>query len=694
MFRNREIAQQGKLQGRDGWFRLRSRIVVYNQRAVSGDLPRDHGADLEPNEPLRSPVEAKAINRGLVCADCECTRALNGVAHDVMRLRQRLEYENREMINLRNYLIPIPALALLLLGFMPSLSAATPQDIGPGCTTAFYIDPLCKPCGVGMKSSGQYPVNPPGSLGEPAYYTVGDMPDADPRDPTICTTAQWQAKWGTGNTGMVSFLQEEKGFTNTSRIFYVSQSGNDASGVVNDPAHPYRTLAPILAQLEDMQGGVIIIGGGNWTDLDFNPCAYSHGNPCWNLSGSPGHPVYVMNYPGEAVVTDIPFTSVTYKPFPHVCCVTLDGLEFIDPQYGLGDAISTADTTDFTIKNSEFAGWHQIIFSSHTVNALVEHSVFHDMMYHAIYYSFNTGISQGPGDFNFTLDQAKWVGGTSQGASYHGEIIGNVIYGNGDSGYEPIHINADMDYPVVEGNIVSYSGGTGIGLQTGVYHAFVADNVLFDNGRDCITLFLYDHGDPTVASTLRWNTIENNTCYVGRPTDSIRDANPEGGIVLDDGTDTPGHYIKDTTIENNVIVTYDNGVTTDQFPLKFQRNSYPETDTIKGNLFWSTGPMTGRVMVIASDASPNGGAGTYDLAQFQAFSPNFSGNVYADPEFKDASVAYTLTPGAFNFSVPPTSPAASIGANLSEMLTPPSPPLLPIDPEAILPNPPSNPTVR
>jgi hypothetical protein len=600
------------------------------------------------------------------------------------------------MTKLRQGLLFIPALMLVLLGCIRPVSGATPQSIGPGCTTAFYIDPLCKPCGVGMKSSGEYPVNPSLPIGTSAYYTVGDEPDADPSDSNVCTTAQWQAKWGTTNAAMVNFLQKVKGFTNTSRIFYVSQSGDDSTGTVNDPTHPYRSMAPILKILEDMQGGAIIIMGGNWTDLDFRPCPYSHDNPCWNLSGSPGHPVYVMNYPGEAVVTDLPFTSVTYSPFPHVCCVTLDGLEFIDPKYGMGDAISTADTTDLTIKNSEFAGWDQTIFSAHSVNTLLEDNVFHDMMFHAIYFSFSggTGISQGPGDFNFALDQAKWLAGTSQGASYHGQIIGNVMYGNGAGGYEPIHINADMDYPVIEGNIVSYSGGTAMALQTGVYHAFVADNVFFDNGRDCITFYLYDHDNPTIPSTLRWNTIENNTCYVGKPTDNIRGTNPGGGIVQDDGTQTPGHYIKDTTIANNIIVTYDNGVTTDQLPLKFQRNSYPETDTIQGNLFWSTGPSTGRVMVVDSDASPNGGAGIYNFAQFQAFNASFSGNQYSDPAFTSASPDSTLTPGVYNFSVAATSPAGNIGANVSDLLTPPTPPPLPPAPAGALPTPPSHFTVR
>jgi hypothetical protein len=564
----------------------------------------------------------------------------------------------------------------------PIAHAQAPQVIGHGCTTAYFIDDDCDGCGVGVKSSGQYPLteNSP-AVGTPAYYTTGDTPDADDTDPTVCTTGQWQAKWGTTNQGMINFLQLRKGFTNTARIFYVSQAGNDATGAVNDPTKPFRSLAPILTALENLQGGAIVVRGGTWTDLDFNPCPYSHGNPCFDLSGSPGHPVYVMSYPGERVETDLAISSVAYPPFPHVCCVTIDGFNFRAEEYGEGDAISTADTSDWTVKNCEFAGWHQIIFSSHTVNALVEDNVFHDMMYHAVYYAFDSGISPGSGDFNFSLDQANYLIGKSSGASYHGQIIGNVIYGNGDSGYEPIHINSYMDYPVVEGNIVSYSGGTGMALQTGVYHAWIADNIFFDNGRDCITLYLYDHPDsPNLAATLRWNTIENNTCYVGSPTDDIRGTNPEGGIVQDDGTNESGHYIKDTTILNNVILIYDNGVTTGQLPFKFETNSYPETDTIQGNLLWSTGPTTGRVMVVSSDASPNGGAGTYNLSQFQAFNVNFSGNLYANPQFASASPSFTLTPGAFNFAVPTTSPAAGLGANLTAPL--PAPPPIPQLPPA------------
>jgi hypothetical protein len=566
---------------------------------------------------------------------------------------------------------------LLLIGSIQPLSAAPAKIIGPGCTTAFFIDKDCSGYGVGVKSSGDYPLSQGQPVGTPGWYTTGDKPDADDEDPTVNTTAQWQAKWGTDNAGVVHFLRTRKNFSNTRRVFYVSQTGSDSTARVNDPRRPFRSMAPILTALQDLEGGAVIIRGGIWTDLNFNPCWYNNGNPCFNLSGSEGHPIYVMAYPGEPVQTNRGITSVTYQPFPHVCCVTIDGLIFRADRYGLGDGFSGSDTTSWTFINCEFAGWHQILFGDHTVDALVKNSVFHDMMYHAIYFAFGgKGLSQGPEDFNFALDEQRFRAGQSRGASYRGRIIGNVMYNNGASGYEPIHINAYIDSPVVEGNIVSFSGGSAFALQTGVYHALIRNNLFFDNGRDCGTLYLYDHGDPTIAATLRWNTIENNICYVGNPADDIRGTNPGGGIVQEDNTQTPGHYIKDTVIRNNIIVTYNQAPGRVKPAFEFGKNSYPKTDAIRNNTIWSSAPGAGsseRVMSISADAVPGGeGAGNYDFGGFQAFSPNVTGNQYADPEFKNASPALVMTPGAFKFDVPSASAAVrqDSGAEKRETIGP------------------------
>jgi hypothetical protein len=163
-------------------------------------------------------------------------------------------------------------LALLLL--WTNISWATPPGmvtqpgatvIGAGGSTLFYRSRFGKPCGVGYKSSGQYPVWTSGTLpvyGAARWWTMGDTPDADPNDPSVCTTAQWEAKWiktvgssltwGTAtaaqqNQALVNYLTEDFGYSNSAtwHVYYLSQSGNDSTAVVDDPTHPFATVAGI-----------------------------------------------------------------------------------------------------------------------------------------------------------------------------------------------------------------------------------------------------------------------------------------------------------------------------------------------------------------------------------------------------------------------------------------------------------------
>jgi hypothetical protein len=350
-----------------------------------------------------------------------------------------------------------------------------------------------------------------------------------------------------------------------------------------------------------------------------------------------------------------------------VCCVTVDGLEFRADKYGLGDGFSLTNTSDYTFVNDEFAAWHQAFFGDHTVNATVKDSVFHDMMYHAVYWGDSVPLG-GPGDFDFAANSKNCVNGslTKMCASSNAQVIGNVMYSNGTSGYEPIHLNTYLNGATVQDNIVSYSGGTAVALETGVYHADIKANVFFDNGRDCITLYLYDSGVAAQAATLRWNTIENNICYVGNQADVIRGTNPSGGIVQLDATKTPGHYIENTVIQNNVIVTYNHATYWSGVPFNFEGNSHPETDIIRNNVLWSSAPKADpedRIMSISKDASTKGyAAGLYGLRQIETFDQNFRDNIYADPKFRSASNRFTSMPGAFNFNLPPTSPAVHAGS--------------------------------
>jgi len=576
------------------------------------------------------------------------------------------------MSYIKRFVVIVSAVLAVVIGLfsIPLLASATaPVNVGKGCTTVYYIDKDCDGYGVGKKSSGVYPLGS-GVAFQPGTYTLGDMPDADDNDAAVNTPASWLAKWGSGNQGLVNFLGQRKSFNNASRIFYVSQSGDNATAVVNDPTHPYRTVAPILYKMQaDKLGGAIVVRGGIWTDLTFKPCSYSEGNPCWNVSGTAANPIYIMAYPGERVLTNDDWNSVTYAPFPNVGYVTMDGLSWRADTYALGDAISLTDTNNMTIINNEFAGWHQTAFGNHTEDVLIKDNVFHDLSYHTIYFLYCCGMQNNtaPGeDFDFALDAINYTNKTSPGASYRGQIIDNVMYNNGLNGYEPIHVNTYSKGVVVDGNIVSYSGGTAVGFYRGTFNAVIRNNVFFDNGRDGITLYLNDKGLPYDSSNLGWITIENNTIYMGKVTDAIRNTNPAGGILAADTSTYYPRKMHDMTIRNNIFVTDNYSTLWGAVPFFFRKNTTPDTWVIENNILWNnstavTPSASDRVMIVESGAGGTISAGNYTFNQFQGLSSKYRNNQYVDPKLVSASQTFTLTPELFNLRLLAGSPAINAG---------------------------------
>lgn len=526
----------------------------------------------------------------------------------------------------------------------------SPSPVGMGCSTAYFIDKDCDGYGVGVKTSGTYTLFDGSTpVGTPAYWTTGDKPDADDDDPTVRTTAEWQAKWGSNNAGMVNFLNVRKGFANTSRVFYVSQSGDDSTGAVNDPTHPYRTMAPIMTVLADLQGGAVIIRGGTWTDLNFN--AWSQGNPGFQLSGTPTTPVYVMNYPGERVETSTPIVADTvYFPAPNVSSVAVDGLIITAADYGLSDGISIVDTDHYTFINNEFAGWHQLSIGNHTEDVLLQHNVMHDMMFHAVYMLWFGWTNPNPlQDFDYSNPNAQ----------HRGKVLNNVLYSNGSGGYEPIHINTFGESILIDGNVISYSGGTPIAFMTGIAYSTISNNIMFANGRDCITFYTYTND----SAILHDNVVEHNSCYVTQLYDTVRGAATGGGVTMK--AEPGAASMRDNTVRNNIFV-YDNGSPDwGAQAFNFQYNTFPEHWTITNNVFQNTDVLAGpsdRFATMTSDACPSGTCtpGTYNFAQFSAVYP--TGNLYTDPMFVAASPLWVTTPERFDLHLRTGSPAIPIPA--------------------------------
>ena len=261
------------------------------------------------------------------------------------------------------------------------------------------------------------------------------------------------------------------------------------------------------------------------------------------------------------------------------------------------------------------------------------------------------------------------------GASYNAKVLNSAMYGNGNGGYEPLHINDLMNGVVVANNRFSFNGGNCLAMQTGVYNAWIENNLCFDNARDNVEMVI---GQSDVSSTLNWNAIRNNIFWSGNPANEIRGAGGAfGGInqSMSYGTNGPyaipgSHYIKNTTITGNKFVGYYNA-STGNAALEFGSisspiaiDAYPETDTVSNNLLWSTysGNPTSYAMTIAPNASATWVNGTYpfsggsacNLTTVESFSQCYpsGNNTFGAPGFvtsDSAMLADWLNPGLYDF---------------------------------------------
>jgi len=154
-----------------------------------------------------------------------------------------------------------------------------------GCTTPYYIDWDCDGYGPGVRSTGVYGWDVNGA---------GDMPDASDEDAGINTTASVISAYGSGgnlsNAQLKTFLSTERGYT-ADDVFYVSTSGNDGTGVKNNPALPFATWNGLRTGLG--AGDVVVYRAGTY----LNPTIGTAG-PIMT-GGSSGSPIIYMSYPGE-----------------------------------------------------------------------------------------------------------------------------------------------------------------------------------------------------------------------------------------------------------------------------------------------------------------------------------------------------------------------------------------------------------
>ncbi len=450
------------------------------------------------------------------------------------------------------------------------------------------------------------------------YGTASPLgPDADDNDPTVNTPQTMLDKYGT----LQNFLSTVKGY-GTQRIFYIASDGNNGTAAVNDISHPYATWAAVKPLLQP--GDTVLYREGTYRttiSMDWPP-----------VQGAEGNRISIMTYPGEeAIINAYGGIYLGYSGNiggPGCSHIAIDGLILEASTIGQGYGIEGHYLTDAIIRNIEVRNFHTgIDFNAH--NAVIENSVIHDSRAeHAIYLGSNG---------NSTPNENI-------------AIRGNILYHNGRHGFQH---NGPVTNLLIEGNIIHSNLMGGISLIMGTSYSTVRNNLIFNNNKQGIILYNYDDPNPSILPHDQvHNVIENNTIWVGQYSWDGGGTGPsEHGAIVFNNAGNPAEGITtldNNTIRNNILVTY-NGPA-----LWFYQQDYADTTVVENNLFYRVRGDS-RVMTY--------GATDYSMAGFNAFSPLFRNNLFADPLFQDVSLNYNLTPEKFIFDLLANSPAINFGSS-------------------------------
>lgn len=538
-------------------------------------------------------------------------------------------------------------------------SSACASQWGPGATTPTCIDWDSDGYGVG-----------PGCTGA----------DGDDSDGTVHTAAEIKSKHtgGTSASDGLSVFLATKGYTPTN-YYYVSTTGSNDTGAVNDPSKPWATIQGLRADHVIAAGDIVIVRGGTYTDN-------------WSLvypttSGSNGNPVIFMAYPGEKPIWDLAgdFAGDATNGNDYV---TFDGLLFTNSATGYGRTFfmgSDAGTTStgITIRNCEVWNRANGVFAMQDMHSwLIERNVFHHTESggsHSIY----LGSRGYPNDDIVVRNNLLYNTGLTcaqmNGRCTNYELSGNVCY--------------------------NFRNASGFSLEMGVTGAHVYNNIVFNGTRTPIAIFNYPPPNQTLypgilPGSMTGNVIEHNTFVVS---DKIYYDGSDNGInyniSIENDTPKEDEDIYANTFRNNLLVNFAGGhgiyVGTKQATytalssgcssgtdyidattthVMYRANGKDPTNliktaTIENNVFYSS--TAGNIMkfyniITACNTPLNTPPGdvntTLNWSQFTSHSATYTGNINQDPLLGETTASYYSTPELWNFSPTESSPAFRAGA--------------------------------
>jgi hypothetical protein len=519
--------------------------------------------------------------------------------------------------------------------------------IGKGCTTAWYIDEDCDGYGPGVRSSGSYAYN---QLG------VGDRPDADDTSLTLNTFASVVAAYDANknsqldNNELKTFLSQRKGIT-AENVFYISPTGNNASGGTDNPGAPYAAYNGVHGSLD--AGDVLIYRAGTYIDPTIG------GGAPVIRSGTSGQPVVIMSMPGEAVHFQTnstnAFTTTGFGTAPGAAWVIIDGFTVDNPtNVGFGNGWGCSGAQNSIIRNIETQRFAWITCVEGHDNLTVERLVVHHQSQHGLYMGSNTTEST-----NITVqDSIFYANGYD-----HSSAALSTSYG----GHQ---FNGRCTGCVWQRNVSHTNSGWGFSLIQGVHNSTIRNNLIFNNGTYGIIMQMYAGScaitgsgpDDICPYDTNNNLFVNNTIWVGTHRGDgyygagvypelfaaiglARNTNDcvEGGVKAPAASCT-----MEQTFRNNVFYTSAGP------SWRFEQNAsggdaWIQNSVFEKNVVYKTG--NGTIATAASTA--------YTFAQFES---NFGGtNLNVNPLFVAAKTGDYGSPGIFNFRLQTVSPARDFG---------------------------------
>jgi hypothetical protein len=537
-----------------------------------------------------------------------------------------------------------------------------PSDIriGKGCTTAYHIDEDCDGYGIGDGFSD---------------LTI----DPDDNDPTVYDLASAEAKYGSFRTG--NYIANLKNFYCTTRgagycqigdIYFISTTGNNATGVKNDITKPFQTMQYVYDN-KFASGNMMLLRGGTYTSGGSNTLYINYGAAKHGVSSS--KPNIVAGFPGERAIlgenvgNKIRAMDNWYWIFDSLQIgrtdadgaangIYADGIHFwivknsflVRNLTNWWTMTGTDSTCRETVSVTEDLNDDGVPESRNLSNCLCPSNILVDRVV-----SVASGASSGSHTYYWGCRGAYYPSADpNRGAVFANSTVRNCISHSQTSGWDGFQANGYFSNLVMENNVLHSHGQNGVNWLNGVWSSKFRNNLIFNNNGRGLQLFIYS---TNWTSEMKDNLIEGNTIWSGY------NNNPHGGgqLAKDCGAiwlqnDAASNYmIRRNTFRSNIFVSYSDG--TNAPVHESQLNYFPVNNFIK-NVFYRLKPGS---TIMASGGPYQSPTNFYTLSQFETAYPNSYGNIFSDPLFVDMSTSYNNFPGKYNFDLRAGSPAINLG---------------------------------